>query len=113
MTNMTYAQALEIAIASVADEAVVEKLTALKAQMAKKHSSSKPTKLQIENEKIKDEILEVLATAEERLRVGDVLKLLEGEYTSQKISRLMSQLVEAGKVTKEIEKKVSYFSLAQ
>lgn len=106
---MTYVEALETVIPMVEGE-VAEKLTALKAQMAKKKGSSKPTKTQVENEGIKGEILELLADG--RMTCGDVVKALDGEYTSQKISALLRQLVGAGKVNKVIEKKVSYFELA-
>lgn len=108
---MTYVEALETVIPMV-DGEVAEKLTALKVQMAKKKGSSKPTKTQLENEKVKDEILEVLAGAEEGMTCGEITKALEGEYTSQKISALLRQLVGAEKVVKSTEKKVSRFELA-
>lgn len=108
---MTYVEALETVIPMVEGE-VAEKLTALKAQMAKKKGSSKPTKTQLENEKVKEEILEVLANAEEGMTCGEITKALEGEYTSQKISALLRQLVGAKKVVKSTEKKVSRFELA-
>ena len=108
---MTYVEALETVIPMVEGE-VAEKLTALKVQMAKKKGSSKPTKTQLENEKVKDEILEVLAGAEEGMTCGEITKALEGEYTSQKISALLRQLVGAEKVVKSTEKKVSRFELA-
>ena len=107
---MTYVDALNVAIEAVADEEVIEKLTALKGQMAEKRTSSKPTKTQVENEGIKANILEVLT--DEGVTVKTLLGELEGDYTSQKISALLRQLVADGKVVKTIEKKVSYFSLA-
>ena len=109
---MTYVDALNVAIESVSDEAVIEKLTALKAQMAKKKGSSKPTKVQRENEEIKEKILAVLADAEEPMKVGEMLEALGGAYSSQKISALCRQLVEGGKVNKIVDKKVSRFELA-
>lgn len=108
---MTYVEALETVIPMV-DGEVAEKLTALKVQMAKKKGSSKPTKTQLENEKVKDEILEVLTGAEGGMTCGEITKALEGEYTSQKISALLRQLVGAEKVVKTTEKKVSRFELA-
>ena len=109
---MTYVDALNVAIEAVSDEAVIEKLTALKSQMAKKKGSSKPTKTQRENEEIKDKILAVLADTEEPMRVNEIMGAVEGGYTSQKISALCRQLVEAGKVNKIVDKKVSRFELA-
>lgn len=106
---MTYVDALNAVIPMV-DGEVAEKLTALREQMAKKKGSSKPTKTQVENEGIKGEILELLADG--RMTCGDVVKALDGVYTSQKISALLRQLVGAEKVIKVTEKKVSYFELA-
>ncbi len=109
---ITYSQALEIAISATTGE-VAEKLSALKAQMEKKHNSSKPTKNQIENEAVKNEILEALASVSSPVTVSEILGLMENVYTNQKISALLRQLKDAGKVTKEIDKKkVSRFSLA-
>lgn len=108
---ITYVDALEVAINAVADTEIAEKLSALKAQVAKRHSSSKPTKNQIANEGIKEQIISVLANYE-NVTVKELLELLDGDYTSQKISALLRQLVTAGKVVKTTEKKVSRFSLA-
>ena len=58
------------------------------------------------------EILEALAEADEPMTCGEITKALEGDYTSQKISALLRQLVAGGKVTKSTEKKVSRFELA-
>ena len=109
---MTYVEALEQAIAICGEGEVAEKLTALKAQVAKKRSSSKPTKTQVENEGIKAEILAVLADCGEAVTVKEILGLMEGDYTSQKISALLRQLVMAEKVVKTSDKKVSRFALA-
>jgi len=108
---MTYVEALETVIPMVEGE-VAEKLVALKEQMAKRHTSSKPTKTQLENEKVKEAILSILLQAEEGMTCGEIVKALEGEYTSQKISALLRQLVTAEKVVKTTEKKVSRFELA-
>ena len=108
---ITYVDALNTVIPMV-DGEVAEKLTALREQMAKKRGSSKPTKTQVENEGIKAEILEALAEADEPMTCGEITKALEGDYTSQKISALLRQLVAGGKVTKSTEKKVSRFELA-
>ena len=106
---ITYVDALNTVIPMV-DGEVAEKLTALREQMAKKRTSSKPTKTQVANEAVKSEILEALADG--RMTCGEVVKALDGEYTSQKVSALLRQLVGTGKVNKVTEKKVSYFELA-
>lgn len=112
---ITYAQALENAIA-VVDTETAEKLKLLKAQIEKRHSgSSKPTKTQIENEAIKANILSVLSS--EHQTVSEILPQLDGSLsvkplTNQRVSALLRQLKDEEKVVKTIEKKVSYFSLA-
>ncbi len=108
---ITYVDALEVAIQAV-DGEVAEKLTALKAQMAKKKSSSKPTKTQIANEGIKQEIIDILSRADEGMTVGEILKLLEGEYTTAKITALLTQLRKAEIVVREVDKKVARYALA-
>ena len=114
--SLTYAQALENAIAKV-DAETAEKLTALKAQMEKKRvsGSSKPTKTQLENEAIKANILEVLS--DEGQTVSEILPQLDETLsskplTNQRVSALLRQLVEAKSVVKTIDKKTSLFSLA-
>ena len=113
---ITYAQALENAIA-VVDVETAEKLTALKAQLEKKRSSasSKPTKTQVENEAIKENILSVLT--DEGQTVSEILPQLDGSLsskplTNQRISALLRQMVGANTVNKVIDKKTSLFTLA-
>ena len=108
---ITYVDALNTVIPMV-DGEVAEKLTALREQMAKKRTSSKPTKTQVENEGIKEKILKVLLQGDGAMTCGEIVKALENEYNPQKISALLRQLKEAGKVVKTTEKKVSRFELA-
>ena len=115
MTNtMTYAMALEVAINAVADEAVVEKLTALKGQLEKRTASKTPTKTQKENEVIMTKILEALADIGEPTTVTGLLAHgVEGfTLTNQKASALLRKLIEANKVVKTIEGKKALFALA-
>lgn len=72
------------------------------------------TKNQKENEGIKETILEVLAGLDEPVTITDFLKADERvtEYSNQKVSALMKQLVDAGKVEKVVDKKKSYFKIA-
>ena len=114
MTNMTYAQALEIAINVVVDETAKEKLEALKSQLAKRGSSKTPTKTQKENEVIMERIVDALADIGEPTTVtGLIGHGIEGfELTNQKVSALLRKLVEAKKVTKTIEGKKAMFCIA-
>ena len=72
------------------------------------------TKNQKDNEVIKEVMLEILADLNEAVTVTDFIKADErmADYSNQKVSALMKQLVDAGKITKTVEKKKSYFKLA-
>ena len=103
MTNMTYAKALEIAIAAIEDAEAVEKLEALKAQLAKRNGrkSDKPTKKQVENGEIKERIVNAGMTATEvATAVGISLA---------KATALLTQMVKAEEAKREVEKKVAHF----
>ena len=79
----------------------------------KKASNKKATKTQEANIGIKSTILAVLEGAKSMTVTemqGASAEL--GELSNQKVSALVRQLVEAGKVVKTIDKKVSRFSLA-
>ena len=79
----------------------------------KKASNKKATKTQEANIGIKTTILAVLGSGKSMTVTemqGASAEL--GELSNQKVSALVRQLVEAGKVVKTIDKKVSRFSLA-
>lgn len=79
----------------------------------KKRSNSKPTKTQIENEKIKEKILEVLTDVNEVMTISELMTAdgLEN-YSNQRLSVLCHQLVNEHKVVNTKVKKVSYFKIA-
>lgn len=84
------------------------------ALLEKKARNKKATKTQEENMGIKATILEVLAT----IGNGTVTDIQNGNaelsaLSNQKVSALVRQLVESGKVVKTVEKKKSIFSLAE
>ncbi len=84
------------------------------ALLDKKARNKKATKTQEENVGIKATILEVLAT----IGRGTVTDIQNGNVelsalSNQKVSALVRQLVESGKVVKTVEKKKSIFSLAE
>lgn len=118
---MTYAMALDTAINFLNENiqygddfsATVEKLEALKEQLAKRGSSKSPTKTQKENEIIMERILDSLAAIGSPTTVTDLLAFgVEGyTLTNQKTSALLRKLVEAGKVSKTIEGKKAMFSI--
>ena len=115
MKNITYVEALNIALTAVADNAeVTEKLTALRDQIAKRNSTEnrKPTKAQQANEALKGVVLTGLTmepkTVTEVMATSPDLSTL----SNQKVSALLNALVRDGKATKVVEKRVSKFALA-
>lgn len=79
----------------------------------KKRSNSKPTKTQIENEKIKEKILIAFEKIDEPVTITELAKM-DGltEYSNQKLSVLCYQLVDEHKVVNTKVKKISYFKIA-
>lgn len=79
----------------------------------RKRSNSKPTKIQIENVKIKEKILVALEKIDEPVTITELAKM-DGltEYSNQKLSVLCHQLVDDHKVVNTKVKKVSYFKIA-
>jgi predicted transcriptional regulator len=78
--------------------------------LAKKNSTEKkPTAQQAENEAIKETILENLTS---RMTISEMQKSIPdlAEYSNQKISALMRQLILEGLVEKVEDKRKSYFS---
>lgn len=79
----------------------------------RKSSKSSQTKTQKENETIKEQIVVALkeiarpVTVDE-LRANDANM---GEFSNQKLSALLKQLVDTNVVVKTIDKKKSYFSI--
>ena len=79
----------------------------------KKKSGSKPTKTQEENIELMAEIESVLtsdgATVSKIQTKSEILKGL----SNQKISALLKKMCDAGSAVKTVDKKKSYFSLAE
>lgn len=112
MTKMTYAMAIDNAINGVLDTETVEKLTALKAQLAKRATSGKRTLTarQKENVEVRTQIMGVLADGEKHraTEVGEAIGV-----TGQRASALLGQLVTGGLVERIVEKRVTYFKAVE
>ena len=82
--------------------------------LAKKSASKKMTKTQVENEEIKNKIVDVLGTFENGATASAVLgaDVTFAGMSNQKISALLKQLVDSGVVVKSSDKKKSIFSVA-
>lgn len=78
----------------------------------KKASSSKLTKTQVENENIKTQILNKMVELARPVQISDLVVAFDNEFTNQKISALVKQLVDNGKVSRQEDKKKAYFTIA-
>ena len=111
MTKMTYVSALEIAINAVTDVEVVEKLQTLKAQIEKKNSADrKPTKTQVANDALRGQIVDLLGSGVEPMTAGEIADKFG--VSNQKVTALMSKLLEDGAVVREVIKRKAYFKVA-
>lgn len=79
----------------------------------KKSASKAPTKVQIENESIKELIVETLSTFEKPATISDIQNANDelAKLSNQKISALLTQLINADKVVRTTDKKKAYFTL--
>ena len=110
MTNMTYVNAIDFAIANLENEEVIEKLTALRESIEKRNSrkSTGLTKTQKENIEIKNAIVEALAESD-GMTATEVANAVN--ISLAKATALLTQLVKADSVKREVEKKVAHFSI--
>ena len=113
--KMTYAQALEIAINTITDEEVKERLTALKGSLQKIAENKKPTKVQEANEVLKAQVVEYLGTLDKGVTVSEIIKaepFKDMELSNQKMSAILKLLKDEGKVVKATDGKKTLFSIA-
>ncbi len=110
MTNMTYVSAVEYAISNIDNAEVVEKLSALRDSLVKRNSrkSEGLTKTQKENIAIKEAIVEALAESE-GMTATEVANAVN--ISLAKATALLTQLVKADAIKREVEKKVAHFSV--
>ena len=113
--KITYVQAIEKAINGEMTTEVVEKLTALKATLAKKGAGAKkPTAKQEANAEVRAELVEFInANAEGNgFTVTDLIKecpAVEGK-SNQYVSAILRQAVQAKEICKGSVKRRTYFA---
>ena len=75
----------------------------------------KPTKTQLENEGIKDTIVSALSAIGKPATIADLQKSCGelAEFTNQKLSALLTQLVKGGKVIRTEVKGKAHFEIAK
>lgn len=114
--KLTNVLALEMVLSMeevMSNQELVEKLTKMKEQFEKKSNSGtgskRLTKTQIENEEIKAQILEVMTSEPKAIKELQAENESLAEYTNQKLSALLKQLVGENKVERVEEKRVAKF----
>lgn len=105
-----------------ANEEYVTELNKIITQLEKKNAKGGATKTQKENEIVANMLMEELAKVGKPMTITDLMNSSEvvKEYrlengnalSNQKISAIFKQLVESNKLVKVIDKKKSYFSIA-
>ena len=113
MEKITNRKALDYVVANCELPGDVKsKLEAMIVSLDKKATANrKPTKAQEANEAVKDEIVEKMET-NHLYTITELMKMLDGEYSNQKVSALVRQLIAEGKVVRTEEKGKAFFSLA-
>lgn len=122
MTKMTYAMAIDNAIAlfsqggqiDAEDRETVEKLEALKAQLAKRNSGErKPTKIQMENDAFKAAIVEYLTAVDTPKNIKEMQSELDviADLSNQRMTHMLTDLVKTNVLNKDYVKRVPYFSI--
>lgn len=112
---MTRIEAIDVAlnvlaVSEVEDAAeAIEKLTALKAQIAKKRTTGKPSKKQLESAELKNQIREVLASAEEPMTATAIGDAIGSKF--QQVSGLIRNM--KGVTKTYTEKGKAVYSLAE
>lgn len=98
-----------------ANEVLVEFINHELELLAKKNASGqglrKPTKVQLENESLLQDIKNHFEEVQEPKTIADLQAEVEtlADLTNQKVSALLKKLVDNGTLTKEIIKKKTYF----
>lgn len=117
-TTLTNSKALEVAIQALTDSGfdseVIEKLTKIKASIDKKSNSVNKKKVE-EIESFKAMLMDFFGnnepTNENGFIVTDIVNSLDGNYTNQKITSILTKLVADNLVEKSVVKGRSYYNV--
>lgn len=105
-----YEEILAIPTLTAEQKSFIEKrIEITRKKNAQRSENAKPTKVQLENEGIKSVILSVMTT--EPMTIGSIVKANAelAQYSNQKISALLTQLLKANAVVRtEVKGKAHY-----
>lgn len=115
-TKITKRMVLEHLMETYANDTMVVDYAKHEIELLDKKASNKaPTKVQVENENIKNVIVEVLTNATSPMTITDITNANETlvNLSNQKISALLTQLINANLVVRTSDKKKAYFSIVR
>ena len=115
-TKITKRMVLEHLIENYANDTMVVDYAKHEIELLDKKASNKtPTKTQVENENIKNVIVEVLTNTTSPMTITDITNANDKlvELSNQKISALLTQLINANLVVRTSDKKKAYFSIVR
>lgn len=109
---MTKREFFEAVVSGTVTEEMQEMAKKYIAQMDTRNANRKPSAKQIENESIKEEILEVLA-GQDPMTVTEIVSALgNAELTNQRVSALLTQLKNSERVIRVTDKRKALFKVA-
>lgn len=114
--TMTYVQAIDVALETVADEDVIAKLTALKTSLEKKAgaTSASNSKRKAETQARAEKLYNALAEMDKPVTFKELAELTSDAdvktWTPQRMTALVRTL--GDRVTKETIKRVNYYAVA-
>lgn len=115
MTKMTKKEMFNEILKVVADNAEMTEFIRHEIELLdnKAKTPKKPTKVQLENDLFKADILVALSEADKAVTIKELQAICPSiaGLTGQRVSALLSQLRKDGQVCRDYEKKVAFFSL--
>ena len=111
LTKKDYFKELKGIVAEIGRTDLVDFIDHEVELLTKKGSKSTPTKTQIENELVKEKILATLVELNKFVTITELqdANVELANYSNQKISALLKQLVETEAVSRAVDKKKAYF----
>lgn len=113
---MTKKERFEALKAMVADNEEMVNFLNREIELLSRKRTSVNSKAKLESEARAEAVYEALAEIGEPVTVSELMRVTSNEtvqtFTSQRISALLRKLIEAGRVTKTVDKKVSRFAVA-
>ena len=111
LTKKDYFKELKEIVAEIGRTDLVDFIDHEVELLTKKGSKSTPTKTQIENEIVKEKIVATLVELDKFVTITELqgANVELADYSNQKISALLKQLVETEAVVRTVDKKKAYF----